>query len=114
MSSVLPLCPGKLPPEADATRAEAAEAQLGPPEVTWPASAGARPEPRQLALARSTWSLNRNREIQVPPSSATYTLSAASTAEGLQGLFCWLAQQVLKNLSQHLKIRKVHITTGLF
>lgn len=52
--------------------------------------------------------------MQVPPSSATCTLREASTAEGLQGLFCWLTQQVLKNLSQRLKIRKVHVTTGLF
>lgn len=52
--------------------------------------------------------------MQVPPSSATCTLREASTAEGLRGLFCWLAQQVLKTLSQHLKIIKVHVTTGLF
>lgn len=51
--------------------------------------------------------------MQVPPSSATCTLREASTAEGLRGSFCRLTQQVLKNLSQRLKIRKVHVTTGL-
>lgn len=45
MSTALPLCPGESPPEADATRAEAAEAQPGPPEVTCPAVQGPNQNP---------------------------------------------------------------------